>query len=566
LLKETESCVKVYISVKSIKEMSRRLINILEEKLEAVQGFDLLTQYVENLKKEKHPLDMKPLKKACKDLRKLVLKNTFLNKNFKVPLKNAREEFIGTPKSASTTESNSRKTSSKHTLLIDLQDILNKSDILEIKVPQRGKNRCLSPTSKNKKALNKTEDEEEIEAIFHNLHQYKRNNMSFEMVRETYPDSRLNQSFVFDYLLSTCYPKKRRHIRSNSDVTQAKIKINLDISFQKPVKINDFEVIKRISSGAYGKVCLAKKRSTGDYFAIKLIDREKTIEKEQEDYIISELSIMRHVNSDYIVKLYYSFQNENYWFFVMEYINGGDLASLLQNCGYLEEPYARLYIAEIIVALEYLHSMNILHRDLKPRNILIDSTGHLKITDFGLSKTKIKSRKWLENYWHEKGLGKVVLTHNKIVGTPHYIAPETIAENKCTVESDWWALGIIAFEILTGIPPYNGNTPEEVFENILKENKSEEIDIGYDEGQVSPLAADLVKKLLERDPNKRIKGEELKQHPFFEGLDWRELRQQEPPFVPKPVNITDTSYFNEKKDTNEGNTLINNNVLLITIY
>ncbi len=107
------------------------------------------------------------------------------------------------------------------------------------------------------------------------------------------------------------------------------------------VSIEDFEVMKGLSSGAYGKVCLAKKRSSGDYFALKIIDREKTIEKAQEDYIRSEVSIMRSVNSDYIVKLYYSFQNDNYLFFVMEYMNGGDLGNLLQNCGSIEEKVYR---------------------------------------------------------------------------------------------------------------------------------------------------------------------------------------------------------------------------------
>eukprot|EP00826_Nyctotherus_ovalis_P041475 TRINITY_DN4176_c0_g3_i2.p2 TRINITY_DN4176_c0_g3~~TRINITY_DN4176_c0_g3_i2.p2 ORF type:complete len:345 (-),score=140.94 TRINITY_DN4176_c0_g3_i2:2184-3218(-) len=318
------------------------------------------------------------------------------------------------------------------------------------------------------------------------------------------------------------------------------------------VKISDFKVIKGISSGAYGKVCLAKKRSSGDYFAIKIVDREKTIEKAQEDYIFSELSVMRSVNSDYIVKLYYSFKNEDYWFFVMEYINGGDLGSLLQNCGYLEEAYARLYMAEIIVALEYLHSMNILHRDLKPKNILIDSTGHLKLTDFGLSQIKMKrmTHKWIENYCQREELSEVSPNYTKIVGTPHYVAPETITRNEYTAASDWWALGIVAFEMLVGLPPYTGNTPEEVFKNIAEDHKSEEMIVGDGEDQVSALAADFVGRLLEREPEKRIAGEEIRQHKFFEGLDWETLRQQEPPFIPKTADITDTSYFDVRKAFN----------------
>ncbi len=213
--------------------------------------------------------------------------------------------------------------------------------------------------------------------------------------------------------------------------------------------------------------------------------------------------------------------------------------------------------------MECLHSKNILHRDLKPENILIDSTGHLKLTDFGLSMCKGEgaSRKWIKNYCDQEidkdtdtpdeTAGQKTRKPNRgIIGTPHYVAPETILENKYMCESDWWSLGVIAFEILVGSPPYAGSTPEEVFDNITHDRKDTEMNVGYNDDQISPDAAGLINELLKKDPEKRLghKGaEEVKQHPFFQGLNWDTLRQEGAPFVPKVAAVTDTSYFADKK-------------------
>ena len=302
---------------------------------------------------------------------------------------------------------------------------------------------------------------------------------------------------------------------------------------------------------------------------MKIIDRKKTFEKKQEEYIMAEVNIMKTLNTDYAVKLYYSFQNEAQIFFVMEYMNGGDLGHLLEGCGCLEEKYAKLYLAEIVRGLEYLHSNNIVHRDLKPENILIDFTGHLKLTDFGLSKGKVKEEQsiWIKKYLKERSdngfktpskdledvLNPTLKTSKRpkkqIIGTPHYLAPETILESESTFASDWWSFGVIMFEVLLGYIPFNGDTPEETFHDIL-ENNSFMPEIGYGDDQLSPEAGDLISKLLERDPTKRIgykNAEEIKEHSFFQGVNWEDLRKEEPPFVPQTNNMTDTSYFSEKK-------------------
>ena len=535
----------------------------------------------DNLDKVTHyPNKFRELLRSNDDLRKIALKNSLLNTiNTSPP-----EDCSTTPRKLSKTNLSNLPSESpdngkslivneiKQIMAVDkpaLWSIYLGYDSSALKMTRR-QSLGLSP----RKALGKTELEEKIEAIFKNLIKPIRKNRSISPQREIPENERLNMSCNFEYSLDNCYFRKTIQIRSNSLIMRHKIELNDENFRRKPVTINDFEVIKGISSGAYGKVCLAKKRSSGDYFAIKLIDREKTIEKDQEEFIRSELTIMRSLNSDFIVKLYYSFQNEDYWFFVMEYINGGDLGSLLQNCGSIDERFSCLYVGEIIVALEYLHSKNILHRDLKPENILIDSTGHLKLTDFGLSNSKIKevSRKWIKRYCQEetKGKDKELLLNNKnphsnerkkIIGTPHYVAPETIKYNKYTNESDWWAVGIIAFEIMVGSPPFQGDNPAEVFKNIVDGTRGIEMDVGYNDDQISPDAADLIEQLLQPDPEKRLGHggvEEIKNHSFFQGLNWDGLREEEPPFVPKPSNMSDTSYFDDKKAFTLGLSLTNN--------
>ena len=151
------------------------------------------------------------------------------------------------------------------------------------------------------------------------------------------------------------------------------------------MSINDFETIKFLSKGAFGSVILARKITSKDIFAIKILDRQSTLDKNQDTFVENEKKVLTMVNDDFVVRGMYTFQNDKYLYFVMEYMIGGDLASLLQNIGAFEEKYAKFYLAEIVCALEYLHSINIVHRDLKPENLLIDQKGHLKLTDFGLS-------------------------------------------------------------------------------------------------------------------------------------------------------------------------------------
>ncbi len=436
-----------------------------------------------------------------------------------------------------------------------------------------------------RKPFDRTEGEEQMASIFKEIRKPRRASVSFayELMpqHELVPDSRRCSSLTLEYstqnnLLKKFVPPRTRSMEMERRTEE---KPKKKMRKKKKVSIEDFKVIKGLSSGAYGKVCLVKKLSSGDYFAMKVIDRQKTVEHAQEENVQSEVSIMRDIDSDYIVKLYYSFQNEEYLFFVMEYINGGDLGNLLANCGSIEEKYCRLYTAEIVMVLECLHSHNIIHRDLKPENILIDSTGHLKITDFGLSQygVEVQSRKWFAKYFHaelkykkqplesyedsessasgptpkDKARAMIKLRKCRIVGTPYYLAPEVIRDQKATASADWWAVGVILLEMITGELPFNGSSPDEIFDSILKDEVDIAGRIGSCDNNASEHAVSLVKGLLEKDPEKRLgsfKGaEEVKAHPFFGGIEWDSLRNEDPPFIPAPVNISDTSYFSEKK-------------------
>ncbi|KAH0850421.1 LOW QUALITY PROTEIN: hypothetical protein HID58_095578 [Brassica napus] len=247
--------------------------------------------------------------------------------------------------------------------------------------------------------------------------------------------------------------------------------------------IEDFEIIKPISRGAFGRVFLARKRATGDLFAIK-------------------------------VRFFYSFTCRENLYLVMEYLNGGDLFSLLRNLGCLDEDMARIYIAEVVLALEYLHSVNIIHRDLKPDNLLINQDGHIKLTDFGLSKVGLinstddlsvdaslgNSEFFAEDGRPQHSQGKDSRKKHEVVGTPDYLAPEILLGMGHGKTADWWSVGVILFEVLVGIPPFNAETPQQIFENIINR------DIPWPNvpEEISYEAYDLINKLLTENPVQRL--------------------------------------------------------------
>ncbi|KAI1757260.1 putative response regulator receiver RIM15p [Xylaria castorea] len=467
-----------------------------------------------------------------------------------------------------------------------------------------------------------------------------------------------------------------------------------------PPSIKDFEIIKPISKGAFGSVYLSKKKSTGEYFAIKVLKKADMVAKNQVTNVKAERAIMMwQGESDFVAKLYWTFSSKDYLYLVMEYLNGGDCASLVKVLGGLPEDWVKKYLGEVILGVEHLHSRGIIHRDLKPDNLLIDQKGHLKLTDFGLSRMGLIGRQKralnstasdkppdllrsgpfarstsvassrsasldLHGARHSPGVtpqmfpdnslgqpsyfnlshvsqeprrisgqrsdsgGSETLTHmlsnfslndipltqstqstvrsphdegseggaspdlpllhqtgshnseahrstppqssmmpphmalfdpqdtnRRFVGTPDYLAPETISGGLQDESSDWWSVGCIMFEFLYGFPPFHASEAEQVFENIL----ARRIEWPDDEGMVSPEAKDLINQLLCVSPQQRLGknsedkfasgGEEIRSHQWFAGTNWDTLLQDEAQFVPQPENPEDTEYFDSRGAT-----------------
>ncbi|EON61997.1 AGC protein kinase [Coniosporium apollinis CBS 100218] len=472
-----------------------------------------------------------------------------------------------------------------------------------------------------------------------------------------------------------------------------------------PPSIKDFEIIKPISKGAFGSVYLSKKKSTGDYFAIKVLKKADMVAKNQVTNVKAERAIMMwQGESDFVAKLYWTFSSKDYLYLVMEYLNGGDCASLIKVLGSLPEDWAKKYIAEVVLGVEHLHSRGIIHRDLKPDNLLIDQKGHLKLTDFGLSRMGLIGRQKRalnskpdepapdllkqgpfhramsvassrsasfdmqgnhspaqtpsltpaltgdigqpsyfslsretsasrepsrrtsgnrsdsgesdalqamfrrfsiaddlsayqrrspieEESYSEDGyspdpymlqpiLSQTSSVQNntppqastmlpppmalydpgdsnrRFVGTPDYLAPETINGAGQDETSDWWSLGCILFEFLYGYPPFHADAPDQVFQNILdrKIDWPEE-----DVCEVSAEAKDLMNRLMCSNPRDRLGanagekfscgGEEIRSHEWFVGINWQTLRDDEASFVPATCNPEDTEYFDARGAT-----------------
>ncbi|XP_042248391.1 microtubule-associated serine/threonine-protein kinase 3-like, partial [Thunnus maccoyii] len=314
---------------------------------------------------------------------------------------------------------------------------------------------------------------------------------------------------------------------------------------RKPVE-SDFETIKRVSCGGFGSVNLVRHTLSGEAFAMKIIKWQNFTRKSDIRQVLAERDILTFTESPYVVSLFCSLDTQRDVRMVMEYVAGGDCASLLEDWKRFPVDMARMYIAETTMALEYIHSYGILHRDLKPSNLLISSTGHIKMTDFGLAKIgPVQMTGDLQMEPVERIVRE--FTDKEVAGTAIYIAPETILKRGYGKPVDWWALGIILYEFLVGEPPFNGDTFNDLFNRVVDD------DISWPEGEKAPPtdAQDLISLLLRKNAIIRLGtggAVEVKAHPFFQGLDWNNLLSQEPLFVPELKTEEDTSYFDSRSD------------------
>ncbi|XP_064927601.1 ribosomal protein S6 kinase alpha-3 isoform X4 [Columba livia] len=292
---------------------------------------------------------------------------------------------------------------------------------------------------------------------------------------------------------------------------------------------SQFELLKVLGQGSFGKVFLVKKISGSDarqLYAMKVL-KKATLKVRDRVRTKMERDILVEVNHPFIVKLHYAFQTEGKLYLILDFLRGGDLFTRLSKEVMFTEDDVKFYLAELALALDHLHSLGIIYRDLKPENILLDEEGHIKLTDFGLSKESID---------HEKKA-------YSFCGTVEYMAPEVVNRRGHTQSADWWSFGVLMFEMLTGTLPFQGKDRKETMTMILKAK------LGMPQF-LSPEAQSLLRMLFKRNPANRLGAgpdgvEEIKRHAFFSKIDWNKLYRREihPPFKPATGRPEDTFYF-----------------------
>ena len=289
-----------------------------------------------------------------------------------------------------------------------------------------------------------------------------------------------------------------------------------------------------------GKVYLVRLRGTDELYAMKVLSKEEMVKKNKVQRVMTEREILATSNHPFIVTLHWCWTSTKHIYFVMDYCAGGEFFRVLQRtpnkC--LPESAARFYAAEVLIALEYLHIQGVIYRDLKPENLLLHETGHIKLTDFDLSKGSAKpavAQVVREMFGGDiKKVSSVPdLVTNSFVGTAEYIAPEVITGFGHSSSVDWWTFGILIYEMLCGRAPFQGTNRDEIFKKIMDEK------VRFPEGlNVSKEAKKLVRALLNPDAKKRLGAEhgaaDIKAHDFFKGVHWALVADTKPPLVPPP--------------------------------
>lgn len=317
-----------------------------------------------------------------------------------------------------------------------------------------------------------------------------------------------------------------------------------------------------IGKGAFGEVRLVREKSNGEIYALKIMLKESMRKKNQVDHVKAERDVLAASSTQWVVGLAYSFQDEKYLYLVMDYCVGGDVMSLLIHEDIFSEETTKFYISETILALEYVHNLGYIHRDLKPDNLLIDVYGHIKLTDLGLCK-KI-SNDYEKSYVKALNLNNNNNNNNvdnniskpshrarilvySTVGTPDYIAPEVLSQKGYSMECDWWSLGVIMFEMLIGYPPFYADDSVKTCSYIL-EHKKRFVIPEEAKNTLSAECIDLMSKLI-CDADVRLGRNdvnEIKNHPWFVNVNWNKIAEMKPPYIlnePKRIEFI----LNEQK-------------------
>ncbi|KAL0558029.1 hypothetical protein IC582_006592 [Cucumis melo] len=340
---------------------------------------------------------------------------------------------------------------------------------------------------------------------------------------------------------------------------------------RRKVGIDDFEQLTVIGKGAFGEVRLCRAKGTGEIFAMKKLKKSEMLSRGQVEHVRSERNLLAEVDSRCIVKLFYSFQDSEFLYLIMEYLPGGDIMTLLMREDILSEDVARFYIAESILAIHSIHQHNYIHRDIKPDNLILDKNGHLKLSDFGLckplddkyssillndedltaqqcknegqSQSDSNGSHWMMpkeqiQQWKRNRRALAFST----VGTLDYMAPEVLLKKGYGMECDWWSLGAIMYEMLAGYPPFCSDDPRMTFRKIINWRTCLKFP---EDPKISEEAKDLISHLL-CDVETRLgtRGvEEIKSHPWFKGIQWDKLYEMEAAYKPTVTGELDTQNF-----------------------
>ncbi|KAI8376632.1 camp-dependent protein kinase 5 [Choanephora cucurbitarum] len=298
------------------------------------------------------------------------------------------------------------------------------------------------------------------------------------------------------------------------------------------LKLDDFHLLRTLGTGSFGRVHLSQSRHNGRYYAIKVLKKTEVVRLKQVEHTNNEKNILQSVAHPFLVNLWGTFQDDSNLYMVMDYVPGGELFSVLRKSKRFPDHVAKFYAAEVTLAIEYLHKKDVVYRDLKPENLLLDMNGHIKITDFGFAK-HVPDITWT------------------LCGTPDYLAPEIIQSKGYSKAVDWWSLGVLVFEMLAGYPPFYDDDHLKLYEKILH-------------GKIrwpayfDPQAKDLLKRLLTSDLSRRFGNlkngaNDIKSHPWFQGVDFDRVanRQIRAPYIPQIKGEGDASHFDRYPETNE---------------
>lgn len=285
--------------------------------------------------------------------------------------------------------------------------------------------------------------------------------------------------------------------------------------------LDRFSLLRTIGTGTFARVKLARNKLTNEVVVLKVISKSWVLRRNQLNHVVAERKILSCLRDPFIVGYKCSFQSHFFLYLVLEYVQGGELYSLLTQAGQIDAHDAKIYACEVFSALTYLHSKRIVYRDLKPENLLITTSGHMKLADFGLAKI-VKERTFT------------------VCGTPQYMAPEVINGEGHDLMCDWWALGILLFEMISGQCPYEAPSPLELYEQILTAETQFAPDFPSD-------ARNLVETLLEKDPSKRASKVAIRNSAYFAGVDWDQVKQLElsPYYRPEVNDPLDPSHFDK---------------------